>query len=178
MLRRSGWVRYFSQTGPGPGVTKQTRALAFSILLDLGGPVKVNKMNKEQVQTQMEGVRDELNRIDAERAALDTIYRGYESLLKAMSSNGIKKNAQLALGVPGRGGGPKGSISFRNGVIEVIKRAGGESLHVNVIWERMQAMGVKSAAKRPIGFISMIAGKEDAIEKSAASTFRWVGTSS
>ncbi|PKB73421.1 MAG: hypothetical protein BZY75_01895 [SAR202 cluster bacterium Io17-Chloro-G7] len=134
-------------------------------------------MNKETIQAQMDELRDELNRVDALQVALEAALRAHESLFKAISANGVKQTRQLALGVPGRGGGPKGSVSFRSGVIEVLKQARGEELHADIIWERMQAMGVKSEAKRPRGFVSMIAAKEEDIEKSAPGTFRWVGAS-
>ena len=51
-------------------------------------------------------------------------------------------------------------------------------LHVEVIWERMEAKGVRSDAKRPVGFVAMIAGKNDEIEKAGPSTYRWVAPSS
>lgn len=132
-------------------------------------------MNQETMRTQMEEVREELNRLDAQKAALETILRGYETFLRATSANGVKQTRQLALGVPGRGGEPKGSISFRKGVIEVIRQARGEPLHAKVIWERMQEMGVRSATKQPGGFIGLTAKRVNEIEKSAPNTFRWVG---
>lgn len=123
----------------------------------------------------MENVREELNRLDAQRAALDAILRGYELLERTTSENGVKQTRQLSLGVPGRGGEVQGSISFSKGLVEVIQQARGEPLHAKVIWERMQEIGVKSKAKRPMGFVSLVAGKYSEIEKAGASTFRWIG---
>lgn len=128
-------------------------------------------MNQETMRSQMEEVRDELNRLDAQRAALETILRGYETFLRATSANGVKHTRQLA----GRGGEPKGSISFRRGVIEVIRQARGEPLHAKIIWERMQEMGVESASKQPVGFIGLTARRVEEIEKLRPNTFRWVG---
>ena len=130
-------------------------------------------MNRDAMLQHMEEVRAELNILDQQRDALETLLRGYEVWLKAFPESGAKLQRQLRLGVPGRGGAPLGSVSFRKGLMEVMRQARGEPLIDDEIWRRMQALGVKSQSKHPQGFIGLWAGRLDPMEKVAARTWRW-----
>jgi hypothetical protein len=121
----------------------------------------------------MEDVREALNHIDQDREALETILKGYEAWFRVNPSNGSNPQAQLSLGMPGRGGGPTGSISFKKGFIAVLEQARGEALIDTEIWRRMQEMGVVSNAQRPLGFIGLTAKRVPDAEKVAARTWRW-----
>lgn len=132
-------------------------------------------MNREAMRKQMEDVREELNRVDEQKVALETILKGYEAWFRTNPENGYKSSRQLELAVPGRGGGAKGTISFRKGVIEVLHQARGAALHEEEIWHRMKQMGVKSDAKRPSGFVGMTASGLEEAEKVAVRTWRWKG---
>ncbi len=68
-----------------------------------------------------------------------------------------------------------GAISFKKGTAEVLKQARGEALHAKDIWERMQAMGVRSNAKNPVGWVNRETGKHPNIEKDGPKTWRWAG---
>lgn len=43
----------------------------------------------------------------------------------------------------------EGNLSLISAALKVLQEAYPEGLHVNEIWERLQALGVKSQAKRP-----------------------------
>jgi hypothetical protein len=136
-------------------------------------------MNKEAMRKQMEDVRDELNRLDSQRVALEQILRGYEAWFRAFPENGGRPHQQLTLPVSGRGKATKGTMSFRNGFAEVLKQARGEPLTDEEIWRRMQDKGVKSDAKRPLGIVALTARRlPDDVEMVAARTWRWKANSS
>ena len=111
--------------------------------------------------------------MEQESEALKSMLEGYEAWFRIQAEdNGIN---QLAMAIDGRGQQPKGSVSFRNGIVEVLRQARGESLVDTEIWTRMQAIGVQSDAKRPIGFIGLTAKRVPEVEKLDAHTFRWIG---
>ena len=132
-------------------------------------------MDRDAMRIQMETIRDELNRLDAERAVLDALLRDYEAWFRVRPENGVTPQRQLPLGVPGRGGKPKGLVSFRKGTLTVLQQARGEPLVDEEIWHRMQDMGVKSDSKNPLGFVNLVAGRSEDVEKVASRTWRWVG---
>ena len=132
-------------------------------------------MDRDTMRRQMEYIRDELNRLDEERGALAAMLRGYEAWFRAKPENGRKPQRQLPLGVPGRGGKPKGSVSFRKGMITVLQQARGEPLDDEELWRRMQDTGVKSDSKNPLGFVRLTADRLEGAEKVSPKTWRWVG---
>jgi hypothetical protein len=153
-------------------------AYDFCILAESGPLVKmeVSPMNKEAMRKQMEDIRDELNRLDSQRVALEQILRGYEAWFRAFPENGAQPHQQLTLPVSGRGGATKGAMSFRNGFIEVLKQARGEPLTDEEIWRRMQEKGVKSDARRPLGIVALTAKRHsNQVEMVAVKTWRWKG---
>ena len=133
-------------------------------------------MDRDTMRKQMEGIRDELNRLDEERTALDALIRDYEAWFRARPENGAKPQRQPAQGVSGRGGKPKGSVSFRKGEIMVLQQARGEPLVDEEIWRRMQDVGVKSDSKNPLGFVNLTAKGLDDVERVSPKTWRWVGS--
>jgi hypothetical protein len=130
-------------------------------------------MNKDAMRKQMEDVRDELNRLDGQRVALEQILRGYEAWFRSLPENGTRSQHQLKLPVGGRGGATKGSIGIQNAFKEVLKQARGEPLPNAEIWLRMQEKGAKSDAKRPLGIIDLIGKRVPEAEKVAVRTWRW-----
>ena len=130
-------------------------------------------MNRDAMQKQMEDVRSELNQLDLQREALETILRGYEAWFRANPENGSRPHRQFVL-VTGRGGPMKGTISFRKAEVQVLQEARGESVQDVEIWRRMQVLGAKSDAKNPLGFVNLVARGLEKVEKVAAKTWRWV----
>ena len=122
-------------------------------------------MERDLMRKQMESVRSELNRVEAEREVLEGLLKAYEGWFRLHPENGTNPPTippQL----------PLESISFKEGLLAVLRQSRGEPLHVKEIWHRMRALGVTSNAKRPEGFVSMHANKMDEVEKVAAATFR------
>jgi hypothetical protein len=63
-------------------------------------------------------------------------------------------------------------------VVDVLKEARGEPLHVKEIWRRVSAKGAKTAAKSPLGAIdltcySILKYHPKALEKVRPRTWRW-----
>lgn len=114
------------------------------------------------MRKQMESIRSELNVLDSEREVLENLLTGYESWFRLHPDSGACLSRQL----------PLTSMSFKDGLLEVLRQARGQPLHAKEIWHRMNAMGVTSNAKRPEGFVSMHANKIEGIEKIAPATFR------
>ena len=129
-------------------------------------------MIKSVMRRQMESIRAELTRMEQECMALKAMLDGYEAWFRVNSeSDGTQ---QLEMSVDSHGRRPKGAISFRKGFAEVLRQARGEPLIDTEIWTRMQALGVQSDAKRPVGFIGLTAKRVAEVEKLDAHTFRWI----
>ena len=119
-------------------------------------------MERDLMRQQMESIRAELNVLDSEREVLEDLLRGYESWFRLHPDSGVCLSRQL----------PFESISFKEGLLEVLRQARGQPLHAKEIWHRMSVLGVTSNARRPEGFVSMHANKIEGIEKVAPATFR------
>jgi hypothetical protein len=66
----------------------------------------------------------------------------------------------------------KNPMGFRVGVAKVLQDAAGQPLERNEIWKRMQAIGMKSHSKNPLGWVDWMA-KQIGAEKVAPHTWRW-----
>ncbi|MBI2847632.1 MAG: hypothetical protein HYX83_00495 [Chloroflexi bacterium] len=64
-------------------------------------------------------------------------------------------------------------ISFPKAVAKIIKEGAGRPLTSGEIWTRMQAMGVSSIAKDPVGWVGFMARKMPEVEKVSPNTWRW-----
>ena len=127
-------------------------------------------MDKETMRQQMEAIRAELAQNEQEHEALKTMLLGYEAWFRANSEGSEIHQLEMAVA----GNRPRGTISFRRALIQVLQQAHGAPMLDDEIWERMQALGARSASKRPVGFIGLHAKREAEIEKVAPRTFRWV----
>ncbi len=99
------------------------------------------------------------NHRDSLEKVRDGVYR-----LREMG-NVEQKHTQVDLNNP---------MSFQDGVAKALQDAHGEPLSSTEIWHRMQVMGIKSNAKKPLGWIDWSAKKVHA-EKVAPHTWRWNG---
>ena len=66
----------------------------------------------------------------------------------------------------------KNPMGFRLGVARVLQDASGQPLERTEIWRRMQAIGIKSRSKNPLGWVDWMAKQTEA-EKVAPHTWRW-----
>lgn len=64
-------------------------------------------------------------------------------------------------------------LSFPKGLEQVLKDAQGDALTVDEIWERMQALGVRSNGKRPTKFIPLNAKNNEGVECVEEGVYRW-----
>ena len=132
-------------------------------------------MDREIMRQELELVRGELVSLDEQRVALEKLLRAYEGWLRAFPENGaLQPQGRLPLPVSGRGGKTKGTISFNNGFIEVVRQARGEPLYAPELWRRMQEIGVRSDAKNPLGIIAFTAKRFQDVAKVGPRTWRWV----
>lgn len=133
-------------------------------------------MDGQTLRTQLEALQAELARNEEERGHLLSAVKSFEGLLRVYgASNG--KSTQLAMPIqqPGRGGKPKGTISFRKGMAKALRDARGESLVDTEIWARMKALGVVSEATNPIGFVNLTGRRITEAERVKSGTWRWAG---
>jgi len=66
----------------------------------------------------------------------------------------------------------KNPMGFRVGVARVLQDASDQPLERKEIWKRMQAIGIKSRSKNPLGWVDWMA-KQIHAEKVAPHTWRW-----
>ena len=117
----------------------------------------------------MEAIRTQLAQNEQEGEALKTMLHGYEAWFHVHSEDSAVRQLEMTVA----SNRPKGTISFRKALIEVLRQAHGPMVDTE-IWERMQALGAQSASKRPAGFIGLHAKREREIEKVGPRMFRWV----
>ena len=130
-------------------------------------------MDRAALQKQMEEVRDLIAKNEREHEGLLALLKGFEGWFRLNPEDGVSP-AQLEFPAPGRGVTPLGTMSFNKGVVSVLKQAHGEPLRDVVIWRRMQALGVKSNAENPVGWVNREATKHAKIEKAGPKTWRWI----
>lgn len=74
---------------------------------------------------------------------------------------------------------PKGAISVRKAVGEVLRAAGGRKMHAQEIYDEVLKMGGKSEAGDPVAIIDLHAynlkKKGAPIERDGSRTWKWVG---
>ena len=132
-------------------------------------------MDKVTITDQLEVIEAELSRNQLERVVLLKLQCGYRELLQFSSDGQDVRQLTMTIGHEGTKSESKGTISFRAGLVQVLREASGEPLDVDEIWERMQQLGVRSDAKRPTGFIGLTKKRVPEIEKVSPRVFRWVG---
>ena len=119
----------------------------------------------------MEGIRQRLERNEKEREILNDLLRRSEALQQFDGEQPV-----MDIPIPVVPNKPKGTISYPEGLRQVLQQAGGKPMKAAEIWEGMQALGVKSDAKKPPSFIGLHATKfPEQIERMGSGTFRWIG---
>ena len=110
-----------------------------------------------------------------------TAHDGLESLLRLGLYPTAGGPAMRLFDLPANGSSnvPKGKVSLRSTVLQVIRDARGQSLHTAEIYKRARAAGASTEAKNPPAIIDLVSyslkKSGQPIEKSAPRTWRWVG---
>ena len=129
----------------------------------------------EHIHEDLELIEVELERINERRKAFEGMRAQLEELLRLISND----DRQLPLLPPSnertKQSTPKGKISYKNGLVAVLRDAKGELLETKEIWRRMQLKGVVSDSPRATNFISMNAKGIGEIEKVGTNQYRWIG---
>lgn len=141
-------------------------------------------MNETDIRKQLEEVRVALKSNEDEHTVLESLLKGYEGWLRLRGgANGATQLSLPPLIVPAkkRGRGPKGTISFRQAVLTVVREARGEPLHVREILARTKKMGAITAAKDPFAITDLMSYSlmkaGEPMKKVAGRTWIWTGGS-
>ena len=134
-------------------------------------------MDEDSARKMLEEFKAQLTRFEEERDYLLSLVKGLEGWLRVhVTRNGSLPQPSLFDGVATK---PKGTISLRGAVVEVLKEARGEPLHVKEILQRITAKGAKTSAKSPLGAVdltcySILKYHPKALEKVRPRTWRWL----
>lgn len=127
-------------------------------------------MDVPQIESLLETLREE-------HTTLGTAIASMERLLALRRNVEAHSTAIEQQSFPGTGNGvnpsaPKGSISLRKAIGEVLRESG-KPLHVKQILQLVYAKGARTSAKKPLGIIALSAGNIDGVQKVAPRTFQW-----
>ena len=136
-------------------------------------------MEEKTVRAQLEEVQRALSRTEEEREVLISLVRGYEGWLRIHGvREGPSQPLPLRKSAGGRGRKPKGRISLRSAVREVLREAQGEPLHSRELARRVLERGAVSESKKPANVVALVAlGLKRAgepVDKVAPNTWAWV----
>ena len=139
-------------------------------------------MKETDIRSQLEEVREALKSNEEEHDVLVSLLKGYEGWLRLRgSTNGASQLPIPTLTEPPKRGsrGPKGTMSFRQAVLAVVRDARGEPLHVKEILDRTKKMGAITAAKDPYAITDLMSyslmKSSEPMKKVAGRTWKWVG---
>ena len=134
-------------------------------------------MDEAIVREHLAEIRKALAGNEEEHEVLMNLLKGYEGWLRL---HGETPSAlQLGFSVNGEGKGktaPKGKLSLRRAVIQVLQDARGMSLHASEMWRLVQALGVQTSSPNPVGVVDFTAHslkRQGLVEKTAPRTWRW-----
>lgn len=146
-------------------------------------------MDEPTVRRQLAEVQAALDGIEQEREVLLSLARGYEGWLRLHGLNG-QKPAKPSLQASAKRRITKGSVgraveqvvgelSYRRAVLDVLKEARGEPLHVKEILNRARAKGANTKAKDPVGITDLLLYSSEKqgqpVRKSGPRTWKWEG---
>ena len=134
-------------------------------------------MNEQDVREQLGELKEFLKRLDEQREVVASLVRGDEGWLRLFGSTNGQSVVQFTLPSMDeqRSNRPKGKISLRQAVREIVKGALGEPIHAKEIWLRAQALGAISQAKNPVATIDLTAYSITGMKKVAPRTWAWIG---
>ncbi len=138
-------------------------------------------MEEKAVREQLEAARKDLRRVDEERDVLISMIRGCEGWLRLHGVKPMEPVAQPALPMKAPNGSDGATaISLRSALLQVLKDAHGEALHVREMVPRALRLGASTNAKSPVTVADFMLdllkkNKGEPIEKIAPRTWRYVG---
>ena len=112
-------------------------------------------MDADTIRGELDQVKTHLQRNEEEKAVLLDLLRGYEGWLRLYGERNGSGQVELPLAVP-KSTAPKGTVSMRGTVKEILRESRGEPLHSKEIWRRAQELGVKSSGRNPVGLVDLI----------------------
>ena len=133
-------------------------------------------MNEQTVRIHLAEIRNDLERNEAEHEVLLNLLKGYEGWLRLnLSPNGHAQVdlAQPLLPIPTMS---HESPTWRPSIRKVVKEARGAPVHAGEIWARVQAMGLKTRGKNPLGLVDLNIMSMPEIQKVGPRLYRWVGS--
>lgn len=134
-------------------------------------------MDTQTIRDRLAEAEREMQRAEEERAAFGRVVTDLKYLLSVRGGDSTSP-AQARLPIPDRpqrGGPPLGEVSYRNGLIQVLKEAKGKWLEADEIWARMENLGVASRAENPKRFIPLTVGRIGAEVVRDGTKYSWVG---
>lgn len=146
-------------------------------------------MDEATVRRHLEEVRIQLARNEREHDVLLQLLHGYEGWLQLGGINGYGSTAPVQhslmpgkqstpVGTPyvPKGPQPKGTISFRKALTQVLDEAHGAPLHSKEIATRVIALGVGTTAKDVPAVVDLMCKSVPGAEKVGPRTWRKVPT--
>ena len=133
-------------------------------------------MDADTIRGELDQVKAHLESNEEEKIVLLDLLHGYEGWLRLYGKKNGSGQVELPLAAP-RSTAPKGEVSMRGTIKEILRESRGEPLHSKEIWRRAQERGVKSSGKNPVGLIDLTAYtlmKTQPIERTAPRTWRWM----
>jgi hypothetical protein len=117
----------------------------------------------------MDELRTRLKKVEEERQVLLTLLQGYEGWLR-LFANGSARPPHPMLDMR-----PKGTISLRKAIRQIVQEARGIPVHAKEIWLRAHELGAMTGASDPVAAVDYTAYSIKGIKKVAPRTWRWVG---
>ncbi|MEK7215203.1 MAG: hypothetical protein AAB289_06385 [Chloroflexota bacterium] len=140
-------------------------------------------MDAKTVREQLTEVKASLKKNEDEHEVLLSLLTAFEGWLRIHGLPTEPQAAQLSLVAPssaplGRTK-PKGAISLRGAILQVLKEARGAELHAKEIWVRVQGLGAMTTAKAPVNIVDLSCWslQGDGVQKvkGQSRTWRWAG---
>jgi hypothetical protein len=120
----------------------------------------------------LESLNAELDGLEKRRQVLAKLIAGYEELA-ALATPQEKRRRERS-----RNNQPKGRVSLRSAVLEVLKAAEGP-LKTTEIWKRVHEKGAETASKNPAAVVDLttyqLKKSGHPVEKTAPATWRYQG---
>ncbi len=139
-------------------------------------------MDEDTVRRQLKEVRDAIERNEDEHEVLVSLIDGYEGWLRLHGQANLHvPDGQMSLNVNHgkKSNEPKGRISVRQAVKQVLWEARGAPLHAKEIARRVVEKGAITTAKNPPGMMGLTATnlRESGVpvDKVQPNTWAWVG---
>lgn len=141
-------------------------------------------MDEKKARRQLQDVKVALNKLDEEREFLVSLIHGYEGWLRLHgSSNGaatltVRPRAARQSGAARTA--PKGSVSLRQAVLQIVREAQGSPVHIREILARALAMGAATNAQHPERIVDLVAynlksRSNQPLERVSPRSWRWTG---